>query len=80
MVKGVTAAALAVCALLAPGENLWTLMHGLMEKTEDDDFAAEISELEAALARQQENRTALDEQMTGDIAQFTERILSVVEG
>ncbi|MBR2526953.1 MAG: M20/M25/M40 family metallo-hydrolase [Blautia sp.] len=62
------------------GENLWTLMHGLMEKTEDDDFAAEISELEAALARQQENRTALDEQMTGDIAQFTERILSVVEG
>ena len=25
MVKGVTAAALAVCALLAPGENLWTL-------------------------------------------------------
>ena len=62
------------------GENLWTLMHGLMEKTEDDDFAAEISELEAALARQQEKRTALDEQMTGDIAQFTERILSVVEG
>ena len=62
------------------GENLWTLIHSLMEKTEDDDFAVEISELEAALARQQENRTALDEQMTGDIAQFTERILSVVEG
>ena len=61
------------------GENLWALMHGLMEKAEGSDFSAEIAELEAALARQQDNRAALDSQMTADVAQLTERILSVVK-
>jgi hypothetical protein len=56
------------------GENLWTLMHGLMEKGEGADYAAEIAELEAALARQQDNRAALDAQLTSDVAQFAERI------
>ena len=61
------------------GENLWALMHGLMEKAEGSDFSAEIAELESALARQQDNRAALDSQMTADVAQLTERILSVVK-
>ena len=60
------------------GENLWSLMHGLMEKGEGADYAAEIAELEAALARQQDNRAALDVQMTGDVAQFAERIQNLM--
>ena len=60
------------------GENLWSLMHGLMEKGEGADYAAEIAELEAALARQQDNRAALDAQMTGDVAQFAERIQNLM--
>ena len=60
------------------GENLWSLMHGLMEKGEGADYAAEIAELEAALTRQQGNRAALDAQMTGDVAQFAERIQNLM--
>ena len=56
------------------GENLWTLIHGLMEKGEGADYAAEIAELEAAVTRQQDNLTALDAQLTSDIAQLAERI------
>ncbi|MBQ1471563.1 MAG: hypothetical protein IIZ34_04315, partial [Eubacterium sp.] len=56
------------------GENLWILIHSLMEKGEGADYAAEIAGLEAALTRQQDNRTALDAQLTADIAQFAKRI------
>ena len=34
----------------------------------------EIAGLEAALTRQQDNRIALDAQLTADIAQFAKRI------
>ncbi len=61
------------------GENLWALMHGLMEKGEGADYSEEIAELEAALARQQNNLAALDDQMVSDVAGLTERIRSVVE-
>ena len=56
------------------GENLWTLIHDLMEKGEGADYAAEIAELETVLTRQQDNLTALDAQLTSDIAQLVERI------
>ena len=56
------------------GENLWILIHSLMEKGEGADYAAEIAGLEAALTRQQDNLTALDAQLTSDIAQLAERI------
>ena len=56
------------------GENLWTLIHDLMEKGEGADYAAEIAELETVLTRQQDNLTALDAQLTSDIAQLAERI------
>ncbi len=59
------------------GENLWVLMHSLMEKGEGADYSEEIAELEAALARQQENRATLDARITADVAQLTEHISTV---
>ena len=52
-------------------------MHSLMEKGEGADYSEEIAELEAALARQQENRATLDARITADVAQLTEHISTV---
>ena len=63
------------------GENLWTLMHGLMEKAENGvtDFDEEIAELQKVLEHQQENRAALDAQLSEDTARITENILALLE-
>lgn len=64
------------------GENLWTLMHGLMDKAEaeDADFSAEIGELQAALTRQHANRAELDAQLASDTAALAARIDAVLAG
>lgn len=62
------------------GENLWTLIHGLMDKaeTENADFSAEIAELQAALERQNAVRAELDGKLSEDTASLAERISAVL--
>ena len=62
------------------GENLWTLMHSLMEKADDEnpDFQAELDELQDARERQFANLAQLDEQMCADVARITESIRTIL--
>ena len=61
------------------GENLWTLIHSLMDKVEagEADFGDEIAQLHSALERQQANRAQLDAQLSEDTAALAARIETV---